>query len=201
MKRKSAFVLTEIIIACVIIAIIASIALATYQKAREKTDQLLCETREKLIYTAVKMSIYDTGVVPASLTKVWDEYKDKAVAQLREENNNSRFSFVKNWALVKVAEASFGDYYGNDISVITCPRDKTPPPTGVSYSIHSAAKGKTRTWMKANPNATLLYETDSDGGTRVHRHKIGGQLICNVVTADGKPGKKYGQAKAPGQNK
>ncbi|UCB57734.1 MAG: hypothetical protein JSV30_03920 [Candidatus Omnitrophota bacterium] len=191
MKRKSAFVLTEIIIACVIIAIIASIALATYQKARERTDQLLCETREKLIYTAVKMSIYDTGVVPASLTKVWDEYKNKAVAQLREENNNSRFPFVKNWALVKVAEASFGDYYGNDPAVITCPRDKTPPPGGVSYSIHSAAKGKTRGWMKANPNATLLYETDSIGGGEVYRHREGRRKVSNYITAGGKHRKKH----------
>jgi len=204
MIKKRSFALTEIIIVCVIIAILGAVAIVTYQRAREKADQLLCETREKLIYTAVKVYLYDNNAVPASLIKVWPLYKDRAVAQLREENRKDSFSFIRNWALSKVAEAKdFSEYYGKDILTITCPRDKTPPrfigdELQVSYTINPLLRGKSISFLNANKDLPLIYESDvKDGGveTIIHRHRVGQDKVANYITAEGKPGKMT----APGQ--
>ncbi|MBU3933359.1 MAG: hypothetical protein KKH11_01670 [Candidatus Omnitrophica bacterium] len=203
MAKKRSFALTEIIIVCVIISILGAVAVATYQRAAEKANQLLCETREKLIYTAVKMYIYDNNAVPASLSQPWLQYKDRAIAKLREENKKSSFSFVRNWALVKVAEAyDLAEYYGKDVTTITCPRDKTPPPHGVSYTINSALAGKSASFLKVNKDVSLIYESDSKGGARVYRHKIGRYAVSNYITAEGKLKKDitaWGLLKEPGE--
>ena len=197
MLKKNGFSLLEVLIVCLIIAIIASIAIATYQRAAEKSDQLLCETREKLIYTAIKIYGLENAAIPASLSEVWPQYKDKALAELREENRRLGFSSIRNWALPKVAEAQdFSGYYGKDITIITCPSDKTPPPGGISYTINPALAGQPLSALEANEEVLLIYEVDTEGGEMAYRHKIGRSKICNSITLKGKP-KKQKKPKKP----
>ncbi len=79
----------------------------------------------------------------------------------------------------------------NDLTLITCPEDATPPPAGVSYAIDpttlaaaAAHPGGELAWMldPANSGAALVIESDvANGATVAARHQGGSSMEIGIT--------------------
>ena len=79
MKNK-AFTLIEIMVVCVVIVILATISIPTYQTIVEKAHATTCESNLNLLKSALDVYIMDHDTMPASLSQLPPKYIDNAYA-------------------------------------------------------------------------------------------------------------------------
>ncbi|MBI3318448.1 MAG: hypothetical protein HYZ90_04775 [Candidatus Omnitrophica bacterium] len=187
---KAAFTVLELLISVVVIAVIASVAVLGYEEYKDRTVMLIEGANEKRIAVLLKIHTTDTGTVAGSLSEIPREHFERATA-LQTEGKRPYTVWAhlqQKWREFRegsVAFAQLNDFlpselYQRDLSVITCPRDKTPP-TGfdasgrpipsASYEIAPEAAGQPLSWLldPANAGARLIIEAD-DGGLEEYRH-------------------------------
>lgn len=209
MKWKlKGFTLTEILIVVVIIGVLTSMSLWLGGGTLQRSHNRQCELNLKLLRAAVIQYTYDYDALPGTLGEVWPEYRERAIAQLMEEGVDfgRQEGFIQRLVsrfLGGSAEAQEVPplrAYGVDITVLTCPSDKTPPPGGFSYGINAAVAGEHISALNdLGEEDLLIAECDHDTFTSEteieprHRDKVFGPKHGNAITKGGKVKGKKGK--------
>lgn len=180
MKEK-AFTLIEIMVVCVVIVILATISIPTYQTIVEKAHANTCETNLNILKSALDVYIMDHDTMPASLSQLPPKYIDDAYAQLLRQKSAWRIKLAhlildlnkKNFAYAALID-TLG---GGNIKIITCPNDSTSPEAGgVSYGINNSLVGmKYRDYKNLAGDILLIGDCETAAFTNASdlssRHK------------------------------
>ena len=210
-EENRAFSLLEILVTVAIVAVLASTAIVSYLGYKERVDEMTDETNQLILQTALKIYATDTGTVAGTISKIPHRDIERACAMVTEGKKPYTMMVYLSergqelWG-GSTAEAASGQgntflpskYYNNDLKVITCPRDATPPtgfdPStgqplgGTSYAIRDTFQNQPSSVLtNALPGAELIIESDSTDGTpgsEAYRHRGGTESIATQV--DGK---------------
>lgn len=140
------------------------------------------EANQKMLQAAVKLYAYDKDALPASLSRLRPQDLQRAYALVTEGRKPyTLLAYLMDCIQGRTAQAETvlpPAYYHNEVRVLVCPADPTPP-TAVgdsshrSYGIHPDAAGKPLSWLlnPANAAAILIWETQDDGVTPEARHE------------------------------
>ena len=181
------FTILELLVGFVVLAILASLAVAGYQGYRDRAAMLVDETNQKVLVAAVKLYAYDNNALPGSLSRLRPQDLERAYAQVTEgKRPYTVFAYLQECVGLSVAEAEMlpPKYYNQDTQVLTCPSDPTPPATGgKSYEMVAGTANQPLSWLldPANESQDLIEE--SDGAGPAYRH--GGNSICVVTKVRG----------------
>lgn len=124
--RKTAFTLLEILTALIIVAILTSISIISFQKATETADARLCEQNQKVLETAIEIFALENDSLPITLTQLSDRQIYLAYQKVvGEPKENKLLAFITDMLGVKsaIAQTSLRRYYGGDRKVLRCPKD------------------------------------------------------------------------------
>lgn len=196
-RRAGGISLIEIIACLVCLIVLASFAVAGYQRYRDRTAMLVDETNQKVLQAAVKLYAYDTAALPGSLSDLSPGHLSRAYALVTEGKPPYTFlAFLRESVGVGVAEAVPlpGKYYNHDLNVITCPSDPTPPAKG-GYSYALSAGWANRPFKDLldprNADEDLIVEsdlpvarTDAAGGQVAYRHGRGRLTVSTTVRGE-----------------
>jgi len=142
MKRR-AFSIMEMLFTLIIMGIITTIAIPTYQSFIETSDARVCETNLRALKTALDIYAMDHDTMPGALGAIPQEYIDKAYAQVMQRPDawKTKLAYsILEWnerGLAYAAEIPNFLYAlakGN-IRLITCPKAPNPPQLGPNNSI------------------------------------------------------------------
>ncbi len=180
MKNK-AFTLIEIMVVCVVIVILATISIPTYQTIVEKAHATTCETNLNILKSALDVYIMEHDTMPASLSRIPSEYIDDAYAKLLGQKGSWRIKlarFILDLNKKNFAYAALIDTLGGgNIRIITCPNDSTSPEAGgVSYGINNSLAGmKYRDYKNLSGDILLIGDCETAAFTNASdlssRHK------------------------------
>lgn len=186
------FTLMEVVIVVVLIGILSTLGIATYNQVLDNARQKVCQTNLKTLETAVEMYALENDALPASLSDLKPEHLKKAYAKaLREGGWPVKFAyFFVRLNTPKEVYAQFLTYdnlhkYGAASQVFHCPADTNGPP---SYGINSNLKGKR--WKDISQDTLIVAECDqytfSSTGELAHRHikKLGAVKVALGVRKD-----------------
>lgn len=192
----------ELLAAVVVLAIVASMALASYQGYRDRAAMLVDETNQKVLQAALKLYAYDTNALPGSLSQLRSGDIERAYALVTEgKERYTMWAALSEWLSGEIAEAQIlpGRYYNNDQRVLTCPSDPTPPSRGgISYAIAPGWENRSLQDLldSGNSDQELIIEADDPAGKEVvYRHGGGKTSVC--VKVGGKAARK-GRASGSG---
>lgn len=201
-----AFTLLETLFAVLVITIVAAMAIASYQGYRDRVAMLVDETNQKILAAAVKVAAANSGSVAGSLGELTPADLNRAYALVCEgKRPYTMLAYLGEVAQGlfsgSVAEAeSFlpAKYYNNNLKVISCPSDETPPTGfnaagkpigGKSYKIHSQARDEPFSWLNDPRNARkVLIQECSEGEDKEFRHKRKGERVLVETSVGGKRG-------------
>lgn len=178
--KKNSFTLIEVFITIIIITVLAGLSIVSFSTMIENEKKRLCEYNLQTLYNAVVLySLDHNDALPASLGKLPNMYIDKAVALLEQKGirppQQMYTKFIDIISGAK-AEAQLADYYGRDMKVLTCPADKTPPPSGISYGIKAEFLGGKMSGLKQLDKVLIAdceHHTFSDDTQAEYRHRLG----------------------------
>lgn len=187
--RKKAFTLMEIIIVIVVIGILVTVGIPTYQNFIEDSKAKVCETNLKALQAALDVYAMEHDVMPATISELPYEYIKQAYAKILQQKGDWKVKLAyfvvdlqqKGWVYAATLTLSLKDDLAKgDMKLITCPKDPTPPAAGgTSYGINSILARKTSQEYQNIPAGTLLigdsdepvFTGASDLSAR-HRHQL-----------------------------
>lgn len=189
-----AFTLLETLMTVLVIVIVAAASISSYQGYRDRVAVLVDETNQKILAAAVKIAAANSGSVAGGLSELPPESVERAYALVTEgKRPYTLLAYLGEiWQEAWSEKTAHADtflpskYYKQDLKVITCLKDKTPPTGfdtigkpagGKSYDIHPQARNKSLSWLLDPNNASLslIIETDDSGNFREFRHQRNGQ--------------------------
>lgn len=141
--RRRGFTLMELLLTAVALAVLASMAIASYQGYRDRTAMLVDETNQKVLAAALKLYAYDNNALPGSLSRIGPRHLERAYAAVTEgKRPYTFFTHLQEWAGMGVAEAvSLPEkYYGGNRKILMCPLDATTPSPGYSSYRYAARR-------------------------------------------------------------
>jgi competence protein ComGC len=201
MRRKS-FTMLELAVIVVIVGILVTLGFPLYNKLIEDSKAKVCETNLKALGLALEAYGMDNDKMPSVLSQLPQEYIKKAYALILKEPKDAWKTklayFILNLQERGLAYAAFlkDDLAKGDMSLITCPKDKTPPAAGgVSYGINAALAGKSYQYYLQNIADTTLLIGDCENSTfskpdeLVERHNyysFGGGTYSQTITKEKK---------------
>lgn len=195
MKRNKAFTLIEILIVVVVLGVVATTAIASYQRIVEQSKAKVCQQNIKMLTTAVKLYSLENDSLPAALSQIPQTYYRKAYAQVIEkgpmltklarkvvDHDHSSLAFAINF------EHDNFKQYGTNEENWVCP---TQPGATQSYAINDNLEGLRWSFiMKHYPDTPIVGEKNS-GRTFTStselstNHKLSGQDVAFIGTASG----------------
>ena len=200
MTKSRGISVIEVIFAVVVLTIVISLAIAGYDRYQDRTAMLVDDTNQKVLQAAVKLYAYDTNALPGSLSELRPMDLQRAVASVTQ--GKRPFTLLaylqEQLGMLDIAEAVPplpGKYYNNDINILTCPMDPTPPSEGgVSYILAAGWEGRPLSVLldPRNGDETLIVEADDNVGKQVvFRHGEGTLTVETSVKGDRrkKPGR------------
>lgn len=130
MKKKS-FTLVEILIGLIIVAVLASLSIVTYQKSVETNNNRICLDNLKILQGALDIYTLENNVLPTTLAQLSPRHlylaEQKVIAPPKA---NKLVTYFRNLFGVQPALAqSLAKYYANQRNVFVCPNhiDPTDP--------------------------------------------------------------------------
>lgn len=138
--KKTGFTLVEILVAIVILTVVASLSIATYQKTVNTNRNTICLQNLKVLQAAVDIYTLEKDTLPTTLSRLEPRHiylaYEKVVGKQKE---NSFLVFLRNrFGLKPVWAQSLGKYYANNPAVLRCPADAmTNPPDIAKPFTHS----------------------------------------------------------------
>jgi type II secretory pathway pseudopilin PulG len=189
------FTSLELMVVILIAAILAAVAMTSYQGYRDRAAMLVDETNQRILQAAVKLYAYDHNALPASLSQLRSSDLRRAYALVTLGKEPLTFlAHLREKVGLKSAFAHTGapgplhsDLYQNNGRILVCPGDRNG---GVSYQINSAFAGASLATLllPANGGSVLIFESDTAGNgadlsTRVSRH--GGGTLSVETTVGG----------------
>jgi prepilin-type N-terminal cleavage/methylation domain-containing protein len=145
MRYKKAFTLTEILIVVFILAILSSVGIVSWDRMIEKARVSICQQNQAIILNGIIFYIEDNEAVPTTLSSLYPEYTDIALAKLREKHPVSAAKRKILLALLYINDGrpawaqSFRYYIGGNRSVLHCPSD--PNQNNMSYTLSDVFDG------------------------------------------------------------
>lgn len=205
-RRRRGFTLLEILAAMAVLAIVASLGMMSYRGYRDRVAMMVDETNEKILQMAVRLYAYDNNALPGSLSELRNEQLRKAYALVSEGAQPYTFlAFLQEWVGLReaLADPLPPRYFNNDLKVLICPSDSTPPLSVAdrarrSYEIDPNAACQSLAWLldPDHSGLPLIYECEDDGTPssgdcggsqearpRAYRH--GGNDVCVTTTVGG----------------
>ena len=171
-KQRKSFTLIEIMLTIVVISVLASVSIVSYRGVYEKAQEITCEANLEILNTAVELYGIDRDQLPAYLSEVWPKYREEAIALFieRHERDKTPYMLALNsvrWVMDNVqmskayAQTVSPKYYGNDASVLDCPKDSTPRSEGgYSYGLNDRVANMTYIQYKQLEDFILLADCD-----------------------------------------
>ena len=180
-KQRKSFTLIEIMLTIVVISVLASVSIVSYRGVYEKAQEITCEANLEILNTAVELYGIDRDQLPAYLSEVWPKYREEAIALFieRHERDKTPYMLALNsvrWVMDNVqmskayAQTVSPKYYGNDASVLDCPKDSTPRSMGgsnYSYGLNSRVAGMSYIQYKQLEDFILLADCDASTFTTI----------------------------------
>ncbi|MCX5708027.1 MAG: prepilin-type N-terminal cleavage/methylation domain-containing protein [Candidatus Omnitrophica bacterium] len=164
--KNRAFTLVEIIVTVVIVGILATIGLPTYQNVLESSKERVCDTNLLTLQKAVEMYTMEHDTVPGALSQLNDKYIRKAYVEVMSGKDAWKIKlayFLVNGPQRSLAYAVAGpELYG--LPSLRCPDnpDKNTYLTRISYGINSGVAGLTALGYKNLDDNTVIV-ADSRG--------------------------------------
>ncbi len=141
--KKKAFTLVEIMIALIIVSVVVSLSIVTFQKTIEANNDKICRQNLKVLQGAIEIYTIENNALPATLSLLTSEQIHLAYEKVVGEPKENRLAGYFNTLLgVKPLFADLGKYYGNDPKVLRCPADKTTATGESSYILNSVFEEK-----------------------------------------------------------
>lgn len=194
-QGRRGFTAIELVVAVLILLALVSFSMAGYQRYRDRAAMLVDETNQKVLQAAVKLYAYDTNALPGSLSELRGGDLRRAYAHVTGGKRPYTFAafLAEQMGLFDgAAEAAPlpGRYYNNDVSILTCPGDPTPPlEGGVSYALASGWAGRPLSALldPRNGEDPLIIEVDEKtNGRVVFRHGQGTLTVQTSVKGEQK---------------
>lgn len=123
--KKIGFTFLEVLVAIVILTVVASLSIATYQKTVNTNRDTLCLQNLKVLQAAIDIYTLEKDTLPTTLSQLEPRHiylaYEKVVGKRRE---NPLFSALRNILGIKPALAqSLAKYYASQRNVFICPND------------------------------------------------------------------------------
>ena len=162
-----ALTLLEIIVVLIVLAVLAALGLFAARGFNEVSRARVCEANLKVLKNALDLYMLDHDRMPRDLSRIPPAYIKRSLAAFlsRPCNWHARLAY---WV---VARESRGLAYASpfitglariDIGIVTCPKDRTPPPDGISYGLYQGLAGMTaRQYMELDAARVLIGDSDS----------------------------------------
>lgn len=166
MGRRS-FTLMEIMISTVVMGILITLGFPIYQGFIENSKGKVCETNLKALKSAMDIYAMEYDTMPGSLSELPPKYIGRAYARLMSEPD----AWKVKLAYFMVEQEKKGFVYAEtfitrltkgNISLITCPKDKTPPAEGgVSYGFNAQlANMSSKAYRALASDVALIADSD-----------------------------------------
>ena len=159
--KKKAFTLVEIMIALIIVAVLTSLSIVTFQKTIETNNDRICRQNLKVLQGAYEIYTIENNALPLTLSRLTPRQIHLAYEKVIGKPKENRLAgYFNNLIGIKPAIAqSLGKYYGNDPKVRRCPADKTVSSDSAytSYTLNPAFT--TKDDLDIYPDTVLLSDT------------------------------------------
>jgi len=157
--KKKAFTLVEIMIALIIVSVVVSLSIVTFQKTIEANNDRICRQNLKVLQGAIEIFTIENDALPVTLSRLTPEQIHLAYEKIVGKPKENRLAGYFNTLLgVKPLFADLGKYYGNDPKVRRCPADKIGAGDS-SYLLNTDVFGLPDD-LEKYPNTVLLSDTD-----------------------------------------
>ena len=181
--RKKAFTLVEIMIALIIVSVVVSLSIVTFQKTIEANNDNICRQNLKVLQGAIEIYTIENNVLPVTLSRLTPEQihlaYEKVIAKPKE---NRLAGYFNNLIGIKPLFADLGKYYGNDPKVLRCRADKTTVIGESSYTLSPVFEEKDD--LENYSDIVLLSDT-----SLFHKKDIfSGETYRIGISPDGKYG-------------
>lgn len=203
MKKKS-FTLIEILIGLIIVAVLASLSIVTYQKSVETNNNRICLDNLKILQGALDVYTLENNALPTTLAQLSPRYVHLAYQKIIGEPRENKFlASLRNLLGIKPALAQspppLAKYYANQRNVFVCPNDIGPithkpinPPSNCKINLSPYCGSYTFDFtngitiidnkhLNRDPTVKKALIFDS-----VDRHKEGNGKARNGITPSGK---------------
>lgn len=181
------FTLIEILAALIIMSLLVSLSVVTYQKTIRQTEDRACQQNLQVLAAAIDIYALENNSLPVSLSKLNDE--QIRLAHLKvfgQKKENRLLALLKGfWGIKPAIAQSLEKYYGNNPKARRCPADKTVS-SDIHYTSYALDAGTGKTFqlipdLTAKNTGAIVYDTST-------WHKQGTTTYANGITPDGYPG-------------
>ncbi|MEK6567205.1 MAG: prepilin-type N-terminal cleavage/methylation domain-containing protein [Candidatus Omnitrophota bacterium] len=185
--RKKAFTLVEIMIALIIVSVVVSLSIVTFQKTIEANNDKICRQNLKVLQGAIEIYTIENNALPAALSLLTSEQIHLAHEKVTGKPKENRVAgYFNNLIGIRPAIAQgLGKYYGNDPKVRRCPADKTvsADTSYTSYTLNDDVF-KSKDDLEDYPDIVLL----SDAGYYHKKDIFSGKTYQIVISPSGEYG-------------
>lgn len=202
MTSRQAFTLVELLVGVIVVGILSTAAIVSYQGAYEEARMQECEANQAILTLAIREYFSHDDTLPVTLSALPSEDIQRAYARWQRE----RPWTTRAWARVQawwegMAEAATGVTTGcPDVSrlpvprrALECPSDPDPlSKGGVSYTINCAIRTRADYEKPENADKDLVYDADALGTSKIeYRHVDHGRKTAVVTKTRGKPERRH----------
>ncbi len=129
--NKKSFTLLEILVGLIIIAILASLSIASYRKTIETNDARICKENLKVLQAAIDIYTLENNSLPLTMAQLTPRQIYLAYSRVAAKaKENHLLSSLRKILGIKPALAQnlppLPRYYGNNRNVFRCPADAAP---------------------------------------------------------------------------
>ena len=157
--KKKAFTLVEIMIALIIVSVVVSLSIVTFQKTIEANNDKICRQNLKMLQGAIEIYTLENNALPTTLSRLTPEQIHLAYKKVIGKPKENRLAgYFNNLIGIKPLFADLGKYYGNDPKVRRCPADKTTATGESSYILNPVFTSKD--FLENHPDTMLLSDTN-----------------------------------------
>lgn len=183
MNKKKHFTLVELVIVVVIMGIVATLGVPTYQNAVEAGKARVCQTNLEVLLGALEIYILENDKLPATLGYLPKEYIERSWAKTTEEKGAWRLKlayFIDNLRKGRFVYAQAVPNYLAEAISLRCPADKNL--ATLSYRLVSGIGGMSRQNYE-NELGAIVEET---GPRHIYRGLIGQTETIQIGIKRGK---------------
>lgn len=189
--KKRAFTLIEVMVAIIILTVVVSLSIASYEKTVRSSKDRDCLLRLQVQQKAIDIYTMETDTLPTSLTQLTPRHIHLAYQEITgKQRENPCLAFLRNHFGVKYAWAIPlpQRYYGSNPKVLQCPFDTSNNP--LSYTLNYV-QGQTFTRDTTTGKEKLIKDS-SYALIEDLQNWHGGSTYKNGITPGGIKGKSTG---------
>ena len=187
--KKIAFTLIEVMVAIIILTVVVSLSIASYEKTIQSNKDRICLQNLQVLQKAVDIYTMETDTLPTTLSQLTPQQIYLAYQTVTgTQRENPCLAFLRNHVGIKPAwgQTLPSRYYGSNPRTLKCPLD-TDTTTTSSYTLHKNVDTfttDTNGKEKLKKNSVFILIDDNTAW-----HKDSGGNYANGITPGGIKGK------------